>query len=247
MIKWRNTLKIQFLGTGVMGGSRKNTSFVINDSILVDIGSGVLNQLRVTGLDVEPISTLVVTHSHCDHFSELSFFLHRRKIKAVTSGILNNLVIVGYKGMCEDIIKLEKVFFGDKIEPTDLFKNVNFVELGHDEIYSNENVKITAFAVSHGDVSSGYIFDINGKTLGYSGDADLCDNLVNKIPCANNWIIEATRVERIPNWHLGLIDVEAFATRSPNKTFYVVHRSDYEPKSTNKNVLFPNDLDVVQI
>lgn len=66
-------MRIRVLGSsGGIGKGRKTTSFLLDDDILFDAGSGVG---ELTLAEMQKIRTVFLTHSHLDHISHLSFLL----------------------------------------------------------------------------------------------------------------------------------------------------------------------------
>ena len=66
-------MKIKVLGcSGGIGGALRTTSFLVDDDILIDAGSGVgdLSIEQLVGID-----HVFITHSHLDHITSLPFLL----------------------------------------------------------------------------------------------------------------------------------------------------------------------------
>lgn len=64
-----HNMKISFIGTRTMGcKDRINTSILIDDEILFDIGSGTVNQLRNMGKSLGKIRYLFISYYHIDTF-----------------------------------------------------------------------------------------------------------------------------------------------------------------------------------
>ena len=69
-------MQLTFLGTGaaMATGERFQTGLVVSDDnrrVLVDCGSGVLHRLEQSGIGYEAIDTVLLTHHHLDHVSDL--------------------------------------------------------------------------------------------------------------------------------------------------------------------------------
>jgi len=69
-------MQITFLGTGsaMPTGSRKQAGLLLTNegrSLLVDCGSGVLHRLANTEVGYENVSSVLLTHHHLDHVSDL--------------------------------------------------------------------------------------------------------------------------------------------------------------------------------
>src|SRR5699024_3188325 len=69
-------MRVTFLGTGAAmpSGRRSQTGLLVEadeDHLLIDCGSGVLNALARTETGYEGVSTVLLTHHHLDHVSDL--------------------------------------------------------------------------------------------------------------------------------------------------------------------------------
>ena len=76
-------MDITFLGTGsaMPTGSRMQTGLLVQAderSLLVDCGSGILHRLASTEVGYEGVSSVLVTHHHLDHVSDLLALLKAR-------------------------------------------------------------------------------------------------------------------------------------------------------------------------
>ena len=76
-------MRVTFLGTGsaMPTGDRFQTGIVVadgGDRLLIDCGSGVLHRLQSDGPGYEAIDTVLLTHHHLDHVSDLMPLLKAR-------------------------------------------------------------------------------------------------------------------------------------------------------------------------
>jgi len=76
-------MRITFLGTGsaMPTGERFQTGLLLqsgDDRLLVDCGSGTLHGLAQTNVGYEHVDTLLLTHHHLDHVSDLAPLLKAR-------------------------------------------------------------------------------------------------------------------------------------------------------------------------
>lgn len=76
-------MRVTFLGTGsaMPTGERNQTGLLIeadDDKLLVDCGSGVLGALADTRAGYETVDTVLLTHHHLDHVSDLLALLKAR-------------------------------------------------------------------------------------------------------------------------------------------------------------------------
>jgi L-ascorbate metabolism protein UlaG (beta-lactamase superfamily) len=98
-------LKITFLGTAAAEGIpspfcgcptceharaeggrniRKRQSALINDDLLIDLGPDLFASCAQHGLSLVPVTTVLVTHSHLDHFSVSNLILREKPFRLAT-------------------------------------------------------------------------------------------------------------------------------------------------------------------
>ncbi|MEF8812906.1 MAG: MBL fold metallo-hydrolase [Halovenus sp.] len=83
-------MRITFLGTGsaMPTGERFQTGLLLEsgaDRLLVDCGSGALHGLARTGCGYEGVETLLLTHHHLDHVSDIMPLLKARWLAGETT------------------------------------------------------------------------------------------------------------------------------------------------------------------
>jgi ribonuclease BN (tRNA processing enzyme) len=91
-------MRLTFLGTGsaMPTGERHQTGVLLeagDDRLLVDCGSGVLSRLARTEAGYEGVDTLLLTHHHIDHVSDLTALMKAKWLAGSTS-----LVVAGPPG-----------------------------------------------------------------------------------------------------------------------------------------------------
>jgi len=237
-------MRIRFIGTGQMSTVRRCTSFVINDSLLFDVGSGTVEGLLENQLDVGRIKLIAISHFHGDHFGDIVYFLFRRGMQ----GLANKpLVIIGPKGTQQKVIDFANFLFGDVRDYSDIAEmwNIKFIELGDGGKIVAGEFEVEAFKVVHGDMdANGYILRWGKKSLGYTGDACMSDGLMARLPEAKNWVVDANDIIRIENRHIGFGELIGLADMFPSLNFYAVHRKDYDTTSNMlANLVVPIDND----
>jgi len=164
---------------GCSGGISKDlrtTSFLLNDTILVDAGTGVgdltLDQLK-------KIDYLFLTHSHLDHICSLPFMLD-----AVGMSRSKPLTVFG---ILETIKALQDHIFNNVIWP-DFTKIpsaenpcVAFETIAVGQTVSVDQVQITALPINHSIPGNGYWIDSGEGALVFSGDTGPCAEFWNSI------------------------------------------------------------------
>ncbi|MFC7177707.1 MBL fold metallo-hydrolase [Halosegnis marinus] len=91
-------MRVTFLGTGsaMPTGDRNQTGLLLDagdDTLLVDCGSGVLGALAGTVTGYEAVDTVLLTHHHLDHVSDLLALLKARWLAGE-----EHLTVVGPEG-----------------------------------------------------------------------------------------------------------------------------------------------------
>ena len=227
-----------------MATKRRCTSFVVDDSVLFDVGSGTVGGLVENGLDTRHIKIIVISHFHGDHFGDIVYFLHRRSMQGNTDV---PLTIIGPLGLQKKVIEFFNFLFGEIRNYSDLanMMNIKFVELEDRKKVIAEDFEIEAFRVVHSTLNAnGYIIKSGEKTLGYTGDACISDGLLARIPDAKSWIMEANEIMRKENLHIGFGELIGLADTFKTINFYAVHRNDYDISSNNQiNLIVPLDND----
>jgi ribonuclease BN (tRNA processing enzyme) len=76
-------MRVTFLGTGsaMASADRAQTGVLLRDAgdtLLVDCGAGVLQRLQESGVGYEAVDTVLLTHHHLDHVSDLLPLLKAR-------------------------------------------------------------------------------------------------------------------------------------------------------------------------
>ena len=233
--------RVVMLGTGTPNAeptrSGSALAIIVNDTpYLVDCGPGVVRRATaaivyagVDALDVVNLNRLFVTHLHTDHtlgFPDLIFtpwVLGREEplvvygppgIRAMSEHLLKayeqdvNLRLRGHEGANAEGYKVE----AHEIEPG--------------LIYSDDNVKVRAFAVAHGswEHAFGYRFETSDRTIVVSGDTRPSENLVRHAKGCDILIHEvyaaAGFAERSPKWqryhskfHTSSVELAAIANK----------------------------------
>ena len=111
-------MRVTFLGTGAAmpTGERFQTGLLLEDPdgdaepLLVDCGSGVLHGLAATDVGYEGIGTVLLTHHHLDHVSDLMALLKTRWLAGETE-----LEIIGPSGteaLIEDLLSVHDYMEG---------------------------------------------------------------------------------------------------------------------------------------
>ena len=183
------TMKIRVLGcSGGIGGSLRTTSFLVDDDVLLDAGTGV-GDLSLESL--AKVDHIFVTHSHLDHVTSIPFL-----VDTVCWMRGSPIVVYGIKEVL-DILRAH--LFNWKIWPD--FTQIPDADnpfMVYKEIRVGETVELgsrrfTPIPANHTVPAVGYVIDNGRNALVFSGDTCTNDALwkvVNKTKNLKYLIIE---------------------------------------------------------
>jgi ribonuclease BN (tRNA processing enzyme) len=166
---------VTFLGTGsaMPTGERFQTGLLLehdaaddSDPVLVDCGSGVLHALARTDVGYEGISTVLLTHHHLDHVSDLLPLIKARWLAGE-----EELDIVGPPGtsdLIDDLLSVHEYMQGK----ADL--SVRDVEPGS---FSLAGYDVQAMETRHSMYCLAYRFTDGDAIFTYSGDSEAFSDL----------------------------------------------------------------------
>lgn len=163
-------------GTAQPAGGRNPAGYLVDcdgTRFLLDFGPGNLRRLPVAGLPIHELEHVVLTHFHLDHVLDLWAFLF-----AMHPGVPPRslpLQVYGPEGL-EGYLAAMARAWGDWVEPK------GFQVVPH-TIRPGETVEIgpalvRAFKSKHSQDSLCYRLETPTGTAAYSGDSDLCEELV---------------------------------------------------------------------
>jgi len=155
------------------------------ERFLFDAGYGSLERLVESGLPMDAVTKLFLTHLHSDHVADLSALILLPW--AAPSARHVPLDVWGPAGTRDMVRHLEQAFAYDIHVRRDVDEHASpkgIEVIGRDiregTVYDQGGVKITAFLVDHGPVKPafGYRVDHAGRSVAISGDTRPSDNLV---------------------------------------------------------------------
>ncbi|HXF79749.1 MAG TPA: 3',5'-cyclic-nucleotide phosphodiesterase [Usitatibacter sp.] len=175
-------MKIRVLGcSGGIGGSLRTTSFLVDDDILLDAGTGVGD---LTLEQLARIDHIFVSHSHLDHVASIPFLVD-------TVCWMRGSPIQVY-GIKETLDILRAHLFNWKIWPD--FTQIPHAEepfMVYREIRTGEPVtlgsrRFTAIPANHTVPAVGYAIETERAALIFSGDTSTNDALWKVVNATQN-------------------------------------------------------------
>ena len=152
-------MHIKFLGnwSSHIGTGQRNSSIILDDKVIFDIGPHTIESLLEKGIDPGKVEKVLITHMHLDHYIGLPELLWHRG----SSKIKETLIVMGpggIKSTTEQLMKLINTPANDHYEI-----NVQYVEekkLDFISVYSgNHIIPDNVYRVDHPDGSFVYTGD----------------------------------------------------------------------------------------
>jgi ribonuclease BN (tRNA processing enzyme) len=175
-------MKIRVLGcSGGIGGGLRTTSFLVDEDVLIDAGTGV-GDLSLENL--AKIDHIFVSHSHLDHVTSIPFL-----VDTVCWMRRNPIIVYGIK---ETLDILRAHLFNWKIWP-DFTQIPNaeapfmvYREIKVGEVVELRGRRFTAIPANHTVPAVGYVMDNGRNALVFSGDTASNDALWSVVNATKN-------------------------------------------------------------
>lgn len=174
-------------GTAVPSSERFPASVLVQasgTSLLVDAGPGSLRRLAATGLGLEQLDAVLLTHFHTDHCADVAALLFAlRNPRYQGRPPLRLLAHEGLRGWL------------DHLTAAWPWLAPKGYELSVEEIAPGEHrlgaVQITAHPIEHTAESLAYRLTAGARSVAISGDADVCGGLVEVARDADLFVCES--------------------------------------------------------
>lgn len=223
-------MKVRLLGTGAIYSKYNCASELIDDKILVDVGNGVLKELRKINYDLTKLKMIIITHLHADHYADLPALILNLEVEEN----LEPIYIAGPKGLKENLIGLCHIYYEDFFDKF-IKEKIKFIEIIPEtksiDLFNDYNILVQQ--VNHYNIES-YGYVINHK-IGITGDTCLCDEVLNIF---ENSEIVITDVSIITGskYHMGIDDIETIRKTYKN-TIIATHLRDDTREELQKKCL----------
>ena len=186
-------MKLTILGSGVLipFPGRGNSGYFLQTrehNILIDGGSGTIRRVADFGLNYRSIDAIFYTHMHPDHTFDLIplLFAWKHDLSVEKPRILK---IICPKGFTAYFNKLMDIY-GEWVMDENVF--INLQEVEREEVAIG-NLTVTCGRTEHTDHSVTYRFsEKGGGSLFYSGDTDVCDELIDSGKRAHTVLLECS-------------------------------------------------------
>lgn len=219
-------MKLTIIGSSDAFGSggRLQTCFHVKWSggqFLIDCGATSLIGLFRQGIDPNDISTIFISHLHGDHFGGLVWWLiHAQHVARRTAA----LTVVGPAGIGPRVEAAAEALFPGSTKKAPQF---DLIFRTYEDFTALEEggVRVTPFVVSHPSGATAYAlrFEVDGKTLTFSGDTEWVETLVPAAQGADLFISECSAFDKPAPYHLNWRTLEANLDRLAAKRVVLTH------------------------
>ncbi len=161
---------VTFLGTGsaMPTPGRAQTGILLEadgQTLLVDCGSGVLENLALTDAGYESVGTVLLTHHHLDHVADLLPLLKARWLSG--DDHLEVVGPTGTKSLLDDLLDVHDYLQG-RVE-------LQVREVTPDATFEAAGFEIESYETRHSMPCLAYRF---GDDFAFSGDSEAFDGLI---------------------------------------------------------------------
>jgi ribonuclease BN (tRNA processing enzyme) len=200
-----SAVTVRFLGSGdAFGSGGRFQACILMDwsdgQALLDCGASSLIAMRRFGVEPAGIDAILISHLHGDHFGGLPFFLLEAQL---ISRRTRPLVIAGPPGIEARLRAAMEVLFPGSSRTAQRFP-LEFLELPERVPTRVGALGVTALQVVHESGAPSYALRVEcgGRVLGYSGDTEWTDALLEVARGADLFVCEAYVFGRRIRYHL---------------------------------------------
>ncbi len=198
-------MKLTVLGCGdaFASGGRFNTSFLLDTGsrkVLLDCGASTLIRLKQEGITAFDIEGIIITHFHGDHYGGLPFLV----ISSVFEGKRDKpLHLFGPEGLKEKVRTLQGALYPGTEKLLDELQ-IHYHEFIDEGWRGAMDIEVWATKVVHAPPSNphGVKVKIGGKVIGFSGDTEWTDSLIELASGTNLFICECNFWDKDGPGHL---------------------------------------------
>ncbi len=239
-------MKLQLIGTGSITAPQTSASALIDDSILIDCGTGVIKELMKQKINIFSIDTILTTHLHADHFFDLTYIILLRSFNKVK----NNLKIYGPKDLKRSVDSLFEVGYSELKDIEKLLTDGKTSIIEFESLDEKiDDYHIMSLSVEHGEIkpSFGFIIEKEKKKIGFSGDSCYCQAIDYLIENCDVSVLECS----LPYHSKEHMEPEIIRQLSTKGKIIVTHMSlltrEQLEKMKNQNIIIGKDGDVFYI
>lgn len=203
-------MKLTVLGCGdaFASSGRFNTAFLIeNDSqkILLDCGASTLIRLKQLGYQPDEIQHIIITHFHGDHYGGLPFLILSNHLEYQRR---HPLFIFGPEGIRERAYQLQEALYPGTSRMLDEL-DIRWATYEEARWLPAETLEVYARTVTHAPpaLPHGVKVRIGGQVIGFSGDTEWDDHLIDLSEGTDVFILECNFLKTKGPGHLSYDEI----------------------------------------
>jgi ribonuclease BN (tRNA processing enzyme) len=236
-------LELSFLGSAnaFTPGGRYWSSFIANGRYAFEAPPTLLPHLKRLGLPVADIRAVFITHFHGDHFLGLPFLFLEYVYLTPRQ---HDLFIVGPRGVEAKSEGLADLAFPG-LSSADAGYRRTYVEAQPGGEQPLADVSFQALRMRHagGKLECfGYKLRLGDKTLAYTGDTEMCDEIFLLAEGADVLVLDCSYSEGEGPEHLGLLGALEVRKRVSPHTVIILTHLDDEPDVAGEGLLVARDF-----
>lgn len=224
-------MEVTFLGTGAaFSPTAYNAAILVDRVILLDAGAPLTVHLPRAGVSIDEPRAVLISHFHADHtFGLASLMLGRALLFERPAP----LTVFGPAGTTGYLTQLLDLAWGQEMRRLAWEKlSLSVRELSGGEGFEVEGSRARAFEMRHSSrlACLAFVVHRDGVRLGYSGDAEMSEQLELLVSESDHVITEMTYDDEPGAMHLSRREVEGLMGRHPDTRFIITHQG------TNRSV-----------
>jgi ribonuclease BN (tRNA processing enzyme) len=247
-------MKITVLGTGCIWTKRACASYLVDDNILVDAGSGTTKQLFKTSKNllhhekIGKLKLILITHFHLDHYFDIVPLLW--KLASDKYPEMSATIVCPPDGE-KKIKQLCRLGLSDSSYKKLKFKKyIKFVDASTMGSLTFGDYEISSLKMDHGEIACyGYIFKDKktGKSVSFTGDSKMCDSMQFMIDNTDLAFVDMAGTD-ISNKHFNIIDgIELMKQYEGKCNIVPCHLTSQALDYCEGRIEAPNDLMVLKL
>lgn len=244
-------MKIQLVGTGTIPDTTNSASVIINDHLLFDIPNGNLKAMIRQNINILKIDTVIISHTHADHYFDIPFLLWYKKDYQDKSEELSTKIITDKitKNAIENLIDLSHFNSARnaKKEFIDAEKINNITKICDDLQILSEPIEHEYPNIKY---AKGYIIKDKNVSIGLTGDSILCKG-VKEIASKVDYLIADMTLELGNKSHMGIDNILELLREYPRLKIIPIHMHDKTRERAMSlkidNLLIQKDGDILEL
>jgi ribonuclease BN (tRNA processing enzyme) len=236
-------LELSFLGSAsafTLGG-RYWSGFVANGRYVFEAPPTLLPHLKRLGLPLTEIKAVFISHFHGDHFLGLPFLFLEYLYLTPRQ---DDLFIVGPPGIEAKSEGLAEMAFPDLSHADAGYRRV-YLEAKPGAEQALADARFQALPMRHAGEKLecfGYKLRLGDKTLAYTGDTEMCDEIFLLAEGADVLVMDCSYCDGEGPEHVGLEDVLKVRKRVSPRTTVILTHLDNEPTVPIEGLLVAHDF-----